>query len=102
MLRSLGFTYRDWEDSGIILPVREMHIRYHAPARYDDLLTVSTVIRDLPAARIRFFHEIYNEKGELLCTGNLDLVFVSRENGRPTLAPQEFLDALLRNAQSTD
>jgi acyl-CoA thioester hydrolase len=102
MLRSLGFTYRDWEDSGILLPVREMHIRYHAPARYDDLLMVRTVIRDLPAARIRFFHEIYNEKGELLCTGNLDLVFISRESGRPTRAPQEFLDALLRSARSPD
>jgi acyl-CoA thioester hydrolase len=63
---------------------------------------VRTVIRDLPAARIRFFHEIYNEKGELLCTGNLDLVFISRESGRPTRAPQEFLDALLRSARSPD
>jgi acyl-CoA thioester hydrolase len=95
MLRSLGFTYRDWEDKGIILPVREMHIRYHAPAFYDDLLTVRTVIKEMPAARIRFFHEIFNESGKLLCTGNLDLVFINRANGRPARAPGEFLDALL-------
>ena len=100
MLRSLGFTYREWEDSGIILPVREMHIRYHAAARYDDLLTVRTEIRDLPAARIRFFHEIFNEKGDLLCSGNLDLVFISRKSGRPTRAPGEFLQALLHGPQT--
>jgi acyl-CoA thioester hydrolase len=102
MLRSLGFTYKQWEDSGIKLPVREMHIRYHSPAYYDDLLTVRTIIRELPAARIRFFHEIFNEKGEIICTGNLDLVFVNSETGRPARAPQEFLDAILRYAKKED
>ena len=98
MLRSLGFTYKEWEDSGIILPVREMHIRYFAPAIYDDLLTVRTIIRELPAARISFHHEVYNEKGEKLCAGNLDLVFVNSETGRPTRAPREFTDAIIRSA----
>jgi len=102
MLRSLGFTYKEWEDRGIILPVREMHIRYHAPAYYDDLLTVRTIIRELPAARISFFHEIFNERGEMLCSGNLDLVFMSKESGRPARAPEEFIDALLHAAQSGD
>lgn len=102
MLRSLGFSYKQWEDSGVILPVRELHIRYHNPAHYDDLLTVRTIIRDLPAARIRFFHEVYNEKDELLCTGNLDLVFVDRDTRRPTRAPGEFLDAILGAADSLD
>ncbi len=100
MLRSLGFTYREWEDSGIILPVREMYIRYHSPAFYDDLLTVRTIIRELPAARIRFFHEIFNEKGDLICKGNLDLVFVNRDTGRPTRAPKQFLDAIMHRPGS--
>ena len=102
MLRSLGFTYREWEDSGILLPVRELHIRYHASAFYDDLLTVRTIVKELPAARISFFHEIFNEKEELLCSGNLDLVFISKESGRPTRAPKEFLDAMIRAAQSVE
>ena len=102
MLRSLGFTYKGWEDSGVILPVREFHIRYHNPAHYDDLLTVRTIIRELPAARIRFFHEVYNEKDELLCTGNLDLVFVNSETGRPTRAPKEFLDAIMDSIKPED
>ena len=100
MLRSLGFTYREWEDSGIILPVRELHIRYHAPAFYDDLLTIRTILKELPAARISFFHEIYNEKAEKICSGNLDLVFVDSKTGRPTRAPREFLDSIMRAANS--
>ena len=102
MLRSLGYTYKEWEDNGILLPVREMKIRYHAPAFYDDLLTVRTIIKNIPAARISFFHEIFNEKGDMLCTGNLDLVFVSKETGRPTRAPQEFIDAILLSAPPGD
>jgi acyl-CoA thioester hydrolase len=102
MLRSLGFSYKNWEDNGILLPVREMHIRYHAPAFYDDLITIRTIINKLPAARISFFHEIFNENGEMLCTGNLDLVFVNKETGHPIRAPQEFLDAILLSAGSVD
>jgi acyl-CoA thioester hydrolase len=94
MLRSLGFSYREWEDKGIILPVRELQIRYHAPAYYDDLLTIRTIIKERPAARITFHHEVYNEKGEKTCTGSLVLVFVDSKTRRPTHAPEHFLKAL--------
>ncbi len=94
MLRSLGFSYREWEDKGIILPVRELQIRYHAPAYYDDLLTIRTIIKEKPAARITFHHEVYNEKGEKICTGSLVLVFVDSNTRRPTHAPDHFLKAL--------
>ena len=96
MLRSLGFTYKGWEDSGLILPVREMHIRYHNPSYYDDVLTVRTILKELPAARITFHHEVYNQDDVLICKGNLDLVFIKRDTGRPIRAPQEFLDAILQ------
>ncbi len=94
MLRSLGFTYREWEDSGLILPVREMNIRYLAPAYYDDLLTVHTLINERPAARITFHHEILNDKKGKVCTGQIVLVFVDRKTMRPTRAPEAFLRAM--------
>lgn len=94
MLRSLGFSYREWEDSGIILPVRELQIRYHAPAFYDDLLTIRTMIKEKPSVRITFHHEVYNEKGEKTCTGSLVLVFVDSKTRRPTRAPGLFLKTL--------
>jgi acyl-CoA thioester hydrolase len=100
MLRSFGFSYREWEDNGIILPVRELHIRYHAPAFYDDLLTIRTIIKERPAARITFHHEVYNDKDDLICTGSLTLVFVNRENKRPIRAPDFFLKAIDEVSQS--
>jgi acyl-CoA thioester hydrolase len=100
MLRSLGFSYREWEDNGIILPVRELQIRYHAPAYYDDLLTIRTIIKDKPDVRITFHHEVYNEKGEKTCSGSVVLVFVNSETRRPTRAPKFFLKALEKASKS--
>ena len=94
MLRTLGYTYKGWEDSGMILPVRELNIRYHSPAFYDDLLTIRTLIDERPAARITFHHEVHNEKGVKLCTGTVVLVFLNAKTRRPMLAPEEFLNAL--------
>jgi acyl-CoA thioester hydrolase len=94
MLRSFGFSYREWEDNGIILPVREMQIRYHAPAYYDDLLTIRTVLNEKPLVRITFHHEVFNEKGEKTCSGSVMLVFVNSLTRRPIRAPGFFLKAL--------
>ena len=41
-LRALGVSYKSLEESGIMLPVRELNINYLKPAKYDDLLTITT------------------------------------------------------------
>jgi acyl-CoA thioester hydrolase len=93
-LRSLGFTYKKLEEEGIILPVLTFNIKYIRPAYYDDLLTVKTIISEIPSARIRFNYETYNEKGELLNTAETTLVFVNKKTNKPVLAPEELLKVL--------
>lgn len=95
-LRSLGFPYRLLEDRGIMLPVRDMHVRYHRPARYDDLITVRTTIASLPAASIHFSYGLHAEDGTLLTEATTTLVFVDAHTMRPRRAPQELVDALRR------
>ena len=36
LLRTLGWTYREMEEAGVLLPVIEAHCEYRRPARYDD------------------------------------------------------------------
>lgn len=93
-LRSLGFPYRRLEDEGVMLPVHELHVRYHAPARYDDMITVRTIIDALPSVRIHFRYELRNEAGELLTEASTTLVFVDSGTMRPCRAPQNLIDAL--------
>lgn len=93
-LRSLGFSYKALEASGILMPVYENTSRYLQPARYDDLLTVRVLVKDLPSVRMIFEYEIYNEKGILLHTGVTTLVFVSQHTNRPCKVPRELLERI--------
>jgi acyl-CoA thioester hydrolase len=90
-LRNLGFSYKELEASGIMMPVYEYHTRYRQPAQYDDLLTVKVIINTLPGVRMVFEYEIYNEQQTLLTTAQTTLVFISRQTKRPCSAPQMLL-----------
>lgn len=93
-LRSIGFSYRDMEEGGIMMPVYDNYSRYLQPARYDDELTIKVVIPDLPTARVVFRYEIFNQESVLLHTGQTTLVFLNRETNRPTRVPKLLLDLL--------
>lgn len=79
MLREMGLTYRGLEESGFIMPVLELKSKYIRPAKYDDLITVKTILKQLPSTRITFFSELYNEQEELLNLGETTLVFLNKE-----------------------
>jgi len=93
-LRHLGFPYRAIEDQGVMLPVHDMQVKYHRPARYDDALTIRTTIRTLPGVRIVFDYQVMDELGLLLTEATTTLVFVDRATGRPRAAMKELVDAL--------
>ncbi|MCB0765827.1 MAG: acyl-CoA thioesterase [Flavobacteriales bacterium] len=93
-LRSLGFAYRRLEEQGVMLPVRDMRITYHKPARYDDLLVIRTRISALPDVRIGFDYEVINGEGVMLCEATTTLIFVDSTTMRPRRAPEELLTAL--------
>lgn len=96
MLRSLGFSYKVLEEEGVILPVLNYSIKYIKPAFYDELLKIKIVIKELPATRIRFDYETFNEKEELINIAETTLVFVNKKTGRPTAPPDDLLEALKR------
>lgn len=93
--RTLGFPYKKLEDMGIGMPVLSLNIKYHQPAKYDDLLTIKVSIPEKPRARIKFCYEVTNEAGKLINTGETELVFINMENGRPTRLP-EVMENLLK------
>lgn len=93
-LRELGITYREMEENGTMLPVAKLEAKYIRSAKYDDLLTIVTSIKDLPTARLHFLHEVYNEKNELLTVGSVTLVFVDAKTMRPKAAPSYVLEHL--------
>ncbi|MGG9972528.1 acyl-CoA thioesterase [Ferruginibacter sp. SUN002] len=77
-IRQLGYTYKDIEAMGIIMPVVDIHSKFLRPAKYDDLITVKTILKELPVHHKIVFHaEIYNEANELLNVGDVTLYFMN-------------------------
>ena len=93
-LRSQGFTYKKLEEIGVMMPVVSLTMNYKKPAKYDDLLTVKTLLKSQVGVKIEFDYEIYNEQNQLLTTGYSMLVFVDMKTGKPVLPPDVILEKI--------
>ena len=56
-LRNLGISYKWMEDNGVMLPVVSLNINYKKPARYDDLLTIKTILKSQSTVKIEFMNK---------------------------------------------
>lgn len=90
LLRAHGITYRVIEkERRLALPAVEVHCKYKAPARYDDIVAVTTKISEMKNTSLRFEYEVYNkETKELLATASSTHVFID-ENRRPVRIPDD-------------
>jgi len=95
-LRNKGISYKWMEQNGIMLPVVSLTMNYKKPARYDELLTLKTILKNRTSVKIEFDYELYNERDDLLTTGSSILVFVDMKTGKPISPPQYILDILNR------
>lgn len=89
-IRELGYTYRELEEMGIMMPVVELKAQYFRPALYDDLITVKTILKELPTeSTIQFHSELYNEKGVFLNKGVTTLVFYDPKEKKKVNMPEQ-------------
>src|SRR4051794_36553573 len=88
-IRNLGFTYKEMETAGVLMPVVKMQTKFLRPAHYDDLLIIKTTLRELPADhRIFFEHEVFNQEKKLLTLGKVTLYFVKIGTFERTVMPE--------------
>lgn len=97
-LREAGLPYSSIEADGIMFPVLEVAVQIKRPARYDDLVVVNTMIRELPGARLRIEYEVSRDD-TLLATGHTLHAFVAADTMRPVRPPQYFLAMLDQHMQ---
>jgi acyl-CoA thioester hydrolase len=95
-IRAGGATYAELERRGLLLAVAEASIRYHAAARYDDLIRVDTTLTAVRSRAVTFDYLITNaETAERLASARTVLVSIDR-SGRPSTLPDEFRERLDR------
>lgn len=93
--RAGGLELNDLMEEGIVFPIVEVSVKYHKPARYDDILVVKAYLRRLDRARFDFDYEIINEKtGDLLITGHTVNTYTDRKTGRIVRLTKERLEKL--------
>jgi acyl-CoA thioester hydrolase len=98
-LRSIGRTYRDVEDGGVLLVVADAGLRFHRPAGYDDVLRVRTRVASVSGVRVRFEYEVERSRdGVLIATGHTTLASTDRE-ARPVRMPADLRETLERHLE---
>jgi acyl-CoA thioester hydrolase len=85
-MRERGVTYRELEESGVRLPVVDAHLRFRAAARYDDVLSISSWVRECASRRVQFGNAIH--RGEtLLATALITLIAINESQAPITIPP---------------
>lgn len=94
MMRSLGMDYATMEKEGVMLPLLELKCKFIKPAYYDQEITIKTIVKVLPAVRMLFDYELYNEADELINIGSTTLVFFDIVKKKPCPPPAYFSERI--------
>ena len=90
-LRAAGFSYADLEREGVFFAVTKVEVRYLAPARFDDELTLITTVKR--ATHVRFDHTYELRKGNtLLAEASTTIACIGRD-GKPRAMPEALLNS---------
>ncbi len=93
LLRSQGLAYKDLEDQGYLLVLTRVQVRYKSPARYDDLLTLRTIVVRTTLVKIEHRYELLR-CGTLLAEGETTLGCIDRDG------KVQALPSILRGSKS--
>ena len=78
LLRASGGNYRRMEEEGTYAVVVKAECTYHKPARYDDLLTIRTIIKRITPAKIEHEYQVTCD-GQRVATAHIVLALVDRQ-----------------------
>ncbi len=91
LMRQLGVAYTELEKLGLNLPLTKVTCHYHAPAKYDDLLTVETKFDYIKRASIRFNSAIWDNTREKLLVDGYTIHACTNNEGKIRRIPQILL-----------
>ncbi len=98
LCRNKGFRYRDLEELGYRLVVTEVYCKYRNSARYDEIVTVRTHLKEVNKRRVTFGYQILRKDGkELIAEGETRHICVN-DKGKTKSLPDRFLKCLTRSS----
>jgi acyl-CoA thioester hydrolase len=95
LCRDYGFNYRDMEtEADAFLPVTEAHVKYRAPARYDDEIVVRTRVVEMRSRAIKFAYEVLRASDGMLLAEGETRHIVMNSQGRARAFPPEYAEMM--------
>jgi acyl-CoA thioester hydrolase len=91
--RHLGVPFGELQEQGVIFPVIEARLRYKAPARYDDVITIEVGVARAEGIRLDFRHQVVASDGKVLVEAETQHVCTTLED-RPRRLPEALAAAL--------
>jgi acyl-CoA thioester hydrolase len=93
LLRTLGWTYREMEASGVSLPVIEAHCQYRRPARYDEEIEIRTEGRLRSPVRMEFVYDVVLKSTNTSAATGRTVHAALGVDGRPCRLPKRIREA---------
>jgi acyl-CoA thioester hydrolase len=98
LIRARGTPYAELERQGVVLAVADASIRYHAPARYDDMIRVEAWVADLRSRTVTFGYRVLRLSDDgnpplRLATATTTLISLDRAS-KPVKLPADLIHRL--------
>lgn len=94
MMQKAGLPIEKIEAAGVMLPVVSVEAHYRLPARMGDRIRIVSSIDKVPLAKLIVNTEIYNQNGDLLCTGTVTLGFIDSVTRHPVRCPESLAEVI--------
>lgn len=88
-IRALGKSYAELEREGVLLAVSDVTMRFHASARYDDLIRVQTRLTSAGSRGLVFAYRVMRADTDALLVSVTTSLVAINKTGRPAGMPRE-------------
>ncbi|WP_378187683.1 acyl-CoA thioesterase [Aquimarina sp. W85] len=90
--RSENISYLDVKSNNFVTPIVNFNCDHKLPLTYGDIATIETIFVDSPAAKMIFKYNVYNQREELVCSGETTQVFLDMNGVMSLTIPDFFMD----------
>ena len=91
--RERGISYKEIENTGVMLPVSEISIKYFNPVSYDDIVLINTIVEEFTRIKMCFYYEFLSEEGIKFAQGRSVNVFTDK-SGKIKRLDKEIFDKI--------
>jgi acyl-CoA thioester hydrolase len=79
LLRKYNILLSELDVLGILFAISELSIKYRVPSRLDDLLTITTEVKEIRSCSLMFEQVIINQHEQIICDATVKVVCVSKD-----------------------